>query len=162
MTEVKVNGWTIYLHPLFLEALHSLMEEVRRQLESDPDTYRQKRAFKLLAATRKMAFVDIPADPTDPKFRQGGTLGEAYKHWFRGKYLQQFRLFFRYHERQRVIVLAWVNDDDTKRAYGSKTDAYRVFSKMLKDGNPPDDWAALLRASREATAKAGDLKSTET
>ena len=46
-----------------------------------------------------------------------------------------------------TLVFGWVNDDQTKRAYDSKTDAYRVFRKMLDSGNPPDDWEALLEAS---------------
>nr|WP_232465207.1 type II toxin-antitoxin system YhaV family toxin [Oleiphilus messinensis] len=32
-----------------------------------------------------------------------------------------------------------MNDEKTKRAYDSKTDAYRVFEKMLSSGRPPDD-----------------------
>ena len=39
----------------------------------------------------------------------------------------------------------------TLRAYQSKTDAYRVFRKMLDSGNPPDDWASLLAEARRAT-----------
>ena len=31
-----------------------------------------------------------------PEYRQGGTLGDDRKHWFRAKFLQQYRLFFRY------------------------------------------------------------------
>ena len=30
-----------------------------------------------------------------------------------------------------AIVFAWVNDEDTKRAYESGDDAYQVFRKML-------------------------------
>jgi toxin YhaV len=47
-------------------------------------------------------------------------------------------------------VLAWVNDEDTKRAYESSDDAYRVFRKMLEGGNPPDDCDALLRQAAAA------------
>jgi toxin YhaV len=47
-----------------------------------------------------------------------------------------------------------VNDRDTLRTYGAKTDAYAVFASMLRQGNPPDDWDALLRAAKdEAAAK---------
>lgn len=155
MSELTINGWTLYLHPLFLAALQDLIDAVKVAKAADPAGYRSKRAFKLLAATRKMAFVEFPADPSDPKFRQGGTLGEGHRHWFRGKYLQQYRLFFRYHEGARIIVLAWMNDDDTKRAYGSKTDAYSVFARMLKAGNPPDDWNGLLDACRKGEAERG-------
>jgi toxin YhaV len=45
-------------------------------------------------------------------------------------------------------VLGWVNDNKTKRAYGSRTDAYKVFAKMLKAGHPPKDWDALLTAAQ--------------
>ena len=45
--------------------------------------------------------------------------------------------------RSKVIIYAWVNDDRTKRAYGSKTDAYAVFRGMLVSKNPPNDWVAL-------------------
>jgi toxin YhaV len=41
-----------------------------------------------------------------------------------------------------------VNDEDTKRAYESGDDAYRVFRKMLQAGHPPDDWNALLAEAR--------------
>ena len=44
-----------------------------------------------------------------------------------------------------MIVYAWVNDDNTKRAYESSDDAYSVFRKMLENGHPPDDWKQLLR-----------------
>ena len=50
------------------------------------------------------------------EYRKGGTLGDEHKHWFRAKFFQQYRLFFRYHGPSKVIVLAWVNDEDTKRA----------------------------------------------
>ena len=34
-------------------------------------------------------------------------------------------------------MLAWVNDENTLRAYGKANDAYAVFRKMLKKaGNP--------------------------
>jgi toxin YhaV len=47
-----------------------------------------------------------------------------------------------------VIVYAWVNDEETRRAYQSSDDAYRVFRKMLQSGHPPDDWEQLLAAAR--------------
>jgi toxin YhaV len=49
----------------------------------------------------------------------------------------------------KIIVYTWVNDSDTLRTYGSKSDAYAVFKAMLDKGNPPEDWAALLALSSE-------------
>ena len=41
-----------------------------------------------------------------------------------------------------------MNDEDAKRAYESRDDAYRVFRRMLESVKPPDDWAALLAEAR--------------
>ena len=52
-----------------------------------------------------------------------------------------------------MIVLAWVNDDTTLRAYESPSDAYAVFRKMLNRGNPPDSWSDLLATASADSAK---------
>lgn len=126
------------------------MASVAKDRKKDPKGYKKKRAAKLLAAILKVAFEDIPADPTRDVYRQGGTLGEGYKHWFRAKFPQQFRLFFRFQRTAEagIIVLAWVNDESTLRAYETANDAYSVFRRMLNRGEPPDDWAALLAESK--------------
>ncbi len=54
----------------------------------------------------------------------------------------------------------WVNDDKSKRAYGSDTDAYEVFKKMLKSGNPPDNWQSLLAEVQQETSRLDSLIQT--
>ncbi len=61
----------------------------------------------------------VPSDPGRDEFRQGNTLGTAYRHWRRATIGSRFRLFFRYDSRSKVIVYAWVNDEDTLRSAGS-------------------------------------------
>ena len=139
-----VNGWTVFAHPLFVAQLQALTEQVATLQAKDPQAYTRKNATKRLAAIRQLALEVIPQDPTRPEYRQGNTLGDAHRHWFRAKFFQQYRLFFRFHVSSRIIVLAWVNDEDTRRAYESPNDAYRVFRKMLDNGHPSDDWDELL------------------
>jgi len=143
-----VNGWTLYAHPLFIEQYLNLKSQVEALREKDPENYTKKNAAKRLAAIQRLTFELIPHDPTHADFRQGNTLGEDNKHWFRAKFFQQYRLFFRYHLESKVIVYAWVNDEKNKRAYGSKTDAYRIFEKMVKSGHPPKEWDDLLKAAQ--------------
>jgi toxin YhaV len=145
---IVINGWSIFAHPLFLDQVEALIRRVEALQTKDPIGYVRKNESKRLAAIFKLSFEAIPQDPTRVEYRQGGTLGDAHKHWFRAKFFQQYRLFFRYHVRTRIIVYAWVNDEDTKRAYGSGDDAYRVFEKMLGRGNPPNDWVQLLAEAR--------------
>lgn len=143
-----INGRTIFAHPLLLDQLDRATVAVETAAAADPDGYRRTAQAKLLAMMRKLIFETIPADPARPEYCQGDTLGNARKHWFRAKFGNgRFRLFFRYDSKAKVIIFAWVNDQDTLRTYGPKTDAYRVFKNMLDTGNPPDDWSALLAAA---------------
>ena len=153
-----INGWSIFAHPLFLEQLEALILQVEALKRKDPHNCPRKNATKRLAAIAKLVFENIPRDPTAAEFRQGDTLGPKYKHWFRAKFFMQYRLFFRYHVESKVIALGWVNDEDTKRAYGAKGDAYRVFSKMLAAGHPPDDWSVLIKECRAASVRMSELK----
>ena len=146
-----VNGWSFFAHPIFLEQLEALIGEVEERRQRDPENWQKKNCTKRLAAIFRLISEVIPADPGGPAFRQGETLGDQRKHWFRAKFFQQYRLFYRFNSEAKVIVLACVNDDATLRAYGSKTDAYATFRAMLESGNPPDDFDALMR---EATAEA--------
>jgi toxin YhaV len=143
-----VNGWTVFAHPLFVAQLQALTDQVAALQAKDPQAYTRKNATKRLAAIRQLALEVIPQDPTRPEYRQDNTLGDAHRHWFRAKFFQQYRLFFRFHAASRIIVLAWVNDENTRRAYESPDDAYRVFRKMLDGGHPPGDWDELLAQAR--------------
>ena len=144
LTPLAIHGWTVFAHPLFMVQVETLALEVEVLKQKDPAGYVKKNAAKRLAAIAKLAFDVIPQDPARAEYRQGATLGADRKHWFRAKFFQQYRLFFRYHAGAKMIVYAWVNDDDTKRAFESNDDAYRVFRKMLESGHPPDDWNQLL------------------
>lgn len=144
LSSLTVHGWTIFAHPLFLAQLEAHAKQVEVLKCKDLAGYQKKNATKRLAAIVKLAFDVIPQDPTRVEYRQGKTLGEAHKHWFRAKFFQQYRLFFRYHAPSKVIVFAWVNDENSKRAYESDDDAYRMFSTMLDSGHPPNDWNQLL------------------
>lgn len=148
-----INGWTIFAHPLFLDQLELLSQQVEAFRQKDAIYFVNKNATKRLAAIAKLAFEVIPQNPTRAEYRQGSTLSEDHKHWFRAKFFQQYRLFFRYHAKSKVIVFAWVNDEDTKRACESGGDAYRVFRKMLESGHPPDDWEQLLAQATESLSR---------
>jgi toxin YhaV len=144
---IIVNGWALFAHPLVLKQVETLAIEVEKLKTKDPTGYRTKNPTKRLAAINKLIFDVVPQDPSRTEYRQGVTLGSEHKHWFRAKFFQQYRLFFRYHEPSKVIVYAGVNDETTKRAYDTLDGAYRVFRKMLDRGHPPDDWDQLAAES---------------
>jgi toxin YhaV len=152
---MQVNGWELFAHPLLLDQLEKLIAAVEKAKSKKPKEYRNSANFKVLAAVHHLMFVAIPGDPTRSEYRQGGTLGADRKHWFRAKFGgQRFRLFFRFDSKAKVIVFAWVNDASTLRVYGSKSDAYAVFKRMIDKGDPPDDWEKLLFSAKTPGAMA--------
>ena len=103
-TAAEQSGWLIVAHPLFIDQLESLVITVEQLRAQNPDNYQQKNATKRLYAILKLIEV-IPQDPTRPIYRQGNTLGKQHRQWFRAKFFQQYRLFFRYSLQQKIIIL---------------------------------------------------------
>ena len=144
---MEANGWRLYAYEAFLEQLKTLVNQVEVFQEKDPKGFVNKKETKLLGAINKLILEDIPSDPSHIKFKLGKTLGDGNTHWYRAKFYQKYRLFFRFNSRAKIIVYAWVNDTQTKRAYESKSDAYLIFQKMLKRNRPPSDWDELVKFS---------------
>ncbi len=144
---LMVNGWRIGFHAELLLQLEKLISAVEQERRQRPDRPPRSQPAQILAALRQLMFVDVPQEPGRNIYRHGGTLGKHRKHWFRAKFGNgRYRLFFRYRLSDRVLIFAWVNDQETLRTYGSSTDAYAVFARMLEKDDPPDDWDALLKA----------------
>lgn len=144
----RINGWLLLADPLFIDQLATLENQVRALKQKHPDSFQTKAPTKRLLAIRKLIKEVIPSDPNGLQFKLGNTLGPENRHWFRAKFLQQYRLFFRFDSKSKIIIFCWVNDDQSLRAYESKDDAYLVFKQMLDSGHPPQTWVELLeRAS---------------
>jgi toxin YhaV len=141
-----VNGWALLCHEAIIGQLTKLAEEYDRACKADPNGFTSRANVKLFAALSQLMLETIPNDPTRPEYRQGNTLGPAYRHWFRTKFFGRFRLFFRYSSRHKIIVYAWVNDENTLRKSGSKSDPYAVFEKMLASGYPSNNWDSLVKS----------------
>src|SRR3546814_8842841 len=134
------HGWTLLFHDCVAEQLQKLDIAARRAEQNDPQGFESNAKVKLINALSHLMLEVVPSDPSRDEYRQRNTLGDAYRQWRRAKIGRRFRLFFRYDSKANVIVFAWVNDEQTLRSAGSKSDPYAVFEKMLGRGNPPDDW----------------------
>ena len=145
---MQSHGWSLLFHDCLVGQLQKLKAASVRAEATDPTGFTLNANVKLYRALSRLIFETIPGDPAREEYRQGNTLGTGHRHWRRAKIGRRFRLFFRYDSKAKLIVFAWVNDEQTLWSAGSKSDPYAVFQKMLDRGNPPDDWAALLAASR--------------
>ena len=145
---IQRHGWNLLVHDRLTAQLQKLDAAAARVRAQDPARYESNANTKLFAALANLIFETVPGDPNREEYRQGNTMGPAFRHWRRAKIGRRFRLFFRFDSKTRIIIFAWVNDENTLRSAGAKTDPYAVFQKMLKSGHPPDDWDALLKASK--------------
>lgn len=143
-------GWALLFHQCVLRQLQTLQIAAARAERNDLQNADRNANVKLFRALSQLILETVPSDPARDDYRQGNTLGPAYRHWRRAKIGRRFRLFFRYDSRAKTIVFAWVNDAQTLRSAGSKSDPYATFAKMLERGNPPDDWDSLVTASQSA------------
>lgn len=154
---MEVNGWRLFQHPLFKSQFEKLLTAAEQVRAQQPDTFQNQKTVKLLARLTELITEEIPADPTHERFYQGNTPGKEYRHWKRAKFGpdRRYRVFFRYDAKSKeggkgkAIVYAWVNDDNTLRKEGDKSDPYAIFARGLVRGEPPDSMEALLKQSDE-------------
>jgi toxin YhaV len=146
---MESHGWRLFIHPLFQTQLEKLTARVEKLASKDPQGYVSHPTAKILATINHYILEGIPRDPNSPEFRQGNMLGPRNRHWFRAKFHGRYRLFLRFSAERKIIVYAWVNDEQSLRKTGSKTDPYAIFRTMLESGEPPDSVAELLRSSKE-------------
>jgi toxin YhaV len=143
---VSESGWVLLFDSHFESQYQKLLAKVERASHRLGDEVESSNHFKRFTALRKLVFEVIPADPAHKDFWLGNTLPNRYKSWRRARFLQQYRLFFRFDSASKTIIYSWFNDEETLRAYGKKSDAYFVFEKMLTRGKPPTDWDELRKA----------------
>jgi toxin YhaV len=142
------HGWTLLFHECLVGQLQKLQAAAERAKVQDPAGFEANANVKLFDALATLIFEVVPSDPNREEYRQGNTMGPAFRHWRRAKIGRRFRLFFRFDSKAKIIIFAWVNDEHTLRSAGAKNDPYVVFQKMLNSGQPPDDWGALLAAAK--------------
>jgi len=145
---IQRHGWILLFHDALIEQLKKLHAAAQRAQAQDPQGFESNANVKLFSALSQLMLETVPSDPAQEDYRQGKTMGPAFRHWRRAKIGRRFRLFFRFDSRTKIIIFAWVNDENTLRSSGSKSDPYVVFQKMLQRGHPPDDWDVLVSASK--------------
>lgn len=112
------HGWTLLFHDCAVEQLRKLHTAAMRAEQKDPVGFESNVNVKLFRALSQLILEVAPSNPSREDFRQGNTLGRDHRHWRRAKIGRRFRLFFRYDSKAKVIVFAWVNDEQTLRSSG--------------------------------------------
>ena len=144
MSAIIRNGWEIYFHRNFFGEQRRQLKEQVRQLKANlpPEEFVKHPTVKLLAAVMVGIKEKIVLDPFAPQFALKGAL----KHYGRLKGMglsDRYRLFFRAFESgdRKVLIVIWLG---FPRKEGDKNDCYEVFSRMVHNGDFPENLEQLL------------------
>jgi toxin YhaV len=143
----RYNDWLLIAYPGFVDQYSRFSNEALKLGRSGKPGALNHPKVKKMAALRRLVFEIIPSDPASSRYLLGNTLGPKHRAWRRAKFGGQYRLFFRFDSAAKIIIFAWMNDEESLRSYGSKNDAYAVFARMLETGDPPSTWTDLLGKS---------------
>ena len=141
------HGWKLRQSKVFADAIQELERETLRLSVKDPLKYELHPKAKLFIRVTNLILDEIPLDPNSTTYALGNTLGAAHRHWRRAKFLQRFRLFYRFESASHTIIYGWMNDENTLRKSGSRNDPYAVFLQRLARREPPDSWEDLMQDS---------------
>jgi toxin YhaV len=138
------NDWEIYFHQQLFGAQRRRLRERVNQLKAELPTadYLAHPDVKLLAAIMVGIKEKIALDPMSSSFALTGPLRRYGR--MKGMGLpNRYRLFFRAFvtEGRQVLIILWLG---YPRKAGDKKDCYEVFTKMVGDGDFPDNLQELL------------------
>lgn len=146
---MQIGEWNIFYTKIFQIILSKLEKEVLALSSVEPESYLSHPKTKLLQRVFMAITKDVPADPNNKKFRLGSFLGKRYKSWRRVKdgLPDRYRLFFQFLSTDNKIIFAWINDENTLRKNGSRTDVYTTFKRLVDGGKIQNDYKELERHS---------------
>lgn len=147
-----LSGWTFVAWPAFDERWRALITAVATQRAARPTGPLSSPEATVLAALVHLLRDHIARDPNAADYRLKANLGA----WRRVKFLGRLRLFYRFSSVHRLVVLAWLNDENTLRKDGAASDPYQVFAGMLSRGDVPDTWSALVAGAKTLHAPLPD------
>jgi len=144
------HGWEIAFQPqLFARQYRELKAEVKRlKQELDPASFGKHPKVKLLAAVMEGIKERIAVDPYASRFALSGPLRRYGR--LKGFGLpHRYRLFFRPFEAEdrRLLLILWLG---YPRKEGDHNDCYAVFSRLVRRGELPENWASLQRELEDA------------
>lgn len=147
-----LNGWTFVAWPDFDERWRALITTVAAQRVASPTGPLSTPEATVLAALVRLLRDHIARDPNAADYRLKANLSA----WRRVKFLGRLRLFYRFSSAHQLVVLTWLNDENTLRKDGATSDPYQVFAGMLSRGEVPETWGALVAGAKTLHAPLPD------
>ena len=148
--ERTFHGWTILFTEPFLSSYGDLSANARRLKSELSDVeYAEHPDVKLFLAVRVLTKDVIPSDPHHRDYQLRGELAKFRRTKGRGL-PRRYRLFWAFSDQSKVIIFLYLNDADSLRREGGRTDPYFLFAGMVQRGEIGADFEENYRLWRMA------------
>jgi toxin YhaV len=142
------HGWNLLFHEGLIEQLQKLQAAAQRAQAQDPQGFESNANVKLFNALAQLMLETVPSDPNRDEYRQGNTMGPAFRHWRRAKVGRRFRLFFRFDSKTRIIIFMAMKEAQTYFAERQARADVAAFDTVMArtGGEPPREGDRILPA----------------
>ncbi len=150
---LETHGWKVLYHPLFGDRYNELRARVRKLKEQlTADAFRAHPVAKLLKAVSNTILETVPLDPNRADFWLVGDLAR-FRRVKKHGLPDRFRLFYAFSSEAKTIIYLYLNDRDTLRKKGAKTDPYEIFGDLVSSGRIGKDFEANYEQWQRARAQ---------
>ncbi len=142
------HGWNLLFHDGLIEQLQKLQTAAQKAKAQDPQGFESNANLKLFNALAQLMLETVPSDPSRDEYRQGNTMGPAFRHWRRAKLGRRFRLFFRFDSKTRIIIFMAMMEAQTYLAKRQARADLNAFDAVMArtGGEPPREGDRILPA----------------
>lgn len=77
---IQRHGWNLLFHDCLIEQLQKLEAAASRAKAQDPAGFESNANVKLFDALATLILEVVPSDPNRDEYRQGNTMGPAFRH----------------------------------------------------------------------------------
>ena len=142
------HGWNLLFHEGLIEQLQKLQTAAQKAQTQDPQGFESNANVKLFNALAQLMLETVPSDPSRDEYRQGNTMGPAFRHWRRAKLGRRFRLFFRFDSKTRIIIFMAMMEAQTYLAKRQARADLNAFDAVMArtGGEPPREGDRILPA----------------
>ena len=142
------HGWNLLFHEGLIVQLQKLQTAAKKAKAQDPQGFESNANLKLFNALAQLMLETVPSDPSRDEYRQGNTMGPAFRHWRRAKLGRRFRLFFRFDSKTRIIIFMAMMEAQTYLAKRQARADLNAFDAVMArtGGEPPREGDRILPA----------------
>lgn len=142
------HSWNLLFHDGLIEQLQKLQTASQKAQTQDPQGFESNANVKLFNALAQLMLETVPSDPSRDEYRQGNTMGPAFRHWRRAKLGRRFRLFFRFDSKTRIIIFMAMMEAQTYLAKRQARADLNAFDAVMArtGGEPPREGDRILPA----------------